>query len=96
MECVYIVNTCEYLLEMLPKLHAEIERTITEEYEEKLDLEATTSDACRSLINLTIRVLINSILARTDTIYKNQMVKTNWLQFEEVCDTSPYIRAVSQ
>jgi hypothetical protein len=69
LRCIYIVNTCEYCLETLPKLHSQISDTITEEYENQLDLEETTSDLCRELINFTFRVLINSILYRTEGIY---------------------------
>ena len=33
LRCIYIINTCEYCLETLPKLHSQISDTITEEYE---------------------------------------------------------------
>jgi hypothetical protein len=32
MICVYIINTCEYCLDTLPKVHEQIEDTITEAY----------------------------------------------------------------
>ena len=96
MACVYIVNTCEEILEKLPQVQDAILRDIEEEYEDKLELEEVSSNTCRALINESIRVLINSILGRTEVIYQNQMVRMNWTQFEEVTDTSEYIRAVSK
>ena len=48
------------------------------------------------MINATIRALVGSLEARNDQLYATKMHKENWLQFENVEDTSEYIKVVSQ
>lgn len=56
--CVHIVNTCEYCLETIPKLHNQIEDSI-EGFE--IDLQDAASPAYRELINTVMMVLVKSI-----------------------------------
>ena len=48
------------------------------------------------MINGLIRALVQSMEARNDQTYAVKLHKQNWLQFENVEDTSEYIKAVSQ
>jgi hypothetical protein len=52
------VNTCEYCLETIPKLHNQIEDSI-EGFE--IDLQDAASPAYRELINTVMMVLVKSI-----------------------------------
>ena len=56
----------------------------------------TAEDMFREVINSSIRVLVKSIEARNEKVYADQLLKQNWLQFEQVSDTSTYIKTVSQ
>lgn len=96
LRCVYLVNTCEYCLETIPQLHQQIEDRIAEEFENNIDLKDEAEDLFRELINSAIRVLVGSIEARNDQLYQTKMHKVNWLMFENVEDTSEYIKVVSQ
>ena len=96
LRCVYIVNTCEYCLEVIPQLHDQIEDRISEDYENNVDLKDEAENQFRELINSSIRVLVGSLEARNDQLYLTKMLKQNWLQFENVEDTSEYIKVVSQ
>lgn len=49
--CVYVVNTCEYCLETIPKLHSQIQETI-QGFE--VDLQDQASAPFRELINTAI------------------------------------------
>jgi len=60
------VNTCEYCLETIPKLHQQIEDAIEDEYRDNVDLMDQATDTFRELINQLIRALIQSIEARND------------------------------
>ena len=51
LHCVYIVNTCEYCLETLPRLHEQIEDAIDEAYQDKIDLRDQAEDGFKELIN---------------------------------------------
>ena len=95
-KCVWLVNTCEYCLETIPQLHQQIEDIISDEFVDNVDLKDTAEDMFREVINSSIRVLVKSIEARNEKIYADQLLKTNWLQFEQVSDTSAYIKQVSQ
>lgn len=53
-----VVNTCEYCLETIPKLHSQIEEKI-EGFE--IDLESVSSPVFRELINTVMMVLVKSI-----------------------------------
>ena len=96
LRCVYIVNTCEYCLETIPQLHEQIENRISEEYENNVDLKDEAEDNFRRLISESIRVLVRSIEARNDQLYASKLHKMNWLSFENVEDTSEYIKVVSK
>lgn len=96
LRCVYLVNTCEYCLETIPQLHQQIEDRISEEFENNIDLKDEAEDLFRELINASIRVLVGSIEARNDQLYAGKMHKINWSQFENVEDTSEYIKVVCQ
>ena len=50
----------------------------------------------REVINSSIKALVTSIEGRNEKVYNDQLLKTNWLQFEQVSDTSAYIKTVSQ
>lgn len=56
----------------------------------------SATDTFRELINTLIRTVILSIEARNEQLYSSILLKQNWLQFEEVLDTSDYIKKVSQ
>ena len=94
--CVYIVNTCEYCLEVIPQLHQQIEDRISEEFEHNVDLKDIAEDLFRKQIAESIRVLVQSIEARNDQLYATKLLKMNWVTFENVEDTSEYIKVVSQ
>jgi len=64
--CVYVVNTCEYCLETIPKLHSQIEEKI-EGFE--IDLENACTPLYTDLINTVIMALVRSIQSRTDQVY---------------------------
>jgi hypothetical protein len=93
---VYIINTCEYCLETIPKLQQQLEDAIEDEYKTRVDLMDSATDTFRELINTLIRTVILSIEARNEQLYSSILLKQNWLQFEEVLDTSDYIKKVSQ
>ena len=95
LRCVYLVNTCEYILDTIPSLHQQIEDRISEEFENNIDLKDEAEGNFRELINATIRALVGSLEARNDQLYATKMHKQNWLQFESVEDTSEYIKVVS-
>ena len=65
--CAYIVNTCEYCLEMIPKLQLQIEDTIDSEFD--VDLQKSSESLFQELINHVIKVLVNSLQARCEQIY---------------------------
>ena len=96
MKCVYLVNTCEYCLETIPGLHQQIEDIISDEFVDNVDLKDTAEDMFRELINSSIKELVKSIEGRNETVYTQQLLKQNWLTFEQVSDTSAYIKTVSQ
>lgn len=48
----------------------------------------------RKLIADAIRAIVRSIEARNDQLYATKLHKQNWLSFENVEDTSEYIKAV--
>ena len=63
--CVYVVNTCEYCLETIPKLHSQIEEKI-EGFE--IDLESASSPLYTELINTVMMVLVKSIQSRAEQV----------------------------
>lgn len=67
---MYLVNTCEYCLETIPKLHNQIEDVI-EGFE--IDLADASAAPFRELINIAITALIRSLILKTDVIYSGQM-----------------------
>ena len=69
------MNTCEYCLETIPKLHQQIEDTI-EGFE--IDLNEQSAGPFRELINTSLQALVRSVSLKTDECYK-QMSKQNWL-----------------
>ena len=93
---VYIVNTCEYCLEIVPQLHQQIEDRVSEEFENNIDLKDEAEDNFRKLIADAIRAIVRSMEARNDQLYATKLHKQNWVQFENVEDTSEYIRVVSK
>ena len=52
-------------------------------------------DQFREVINGAIRAIVSSIEARNDQVYNLKLLKINWTQFENVEDTSEYIKQVS-
>ena len=63
---VYIVNTCEYCLEIVPQLHQQIEDRVSEEFENNIDLKDEAEDNFRKLIADSIRAIVRSMEARND------------------------------
>ena len=94
MKCVYLINTCEYCLDTIPQLHQTIEDIISEEFVDNVDLKDNAEDMFREVINSSVMALVKSIEGRNEKIYSDQLLKTNWLQFEQVSDTSAYIKTV--
>lgn len=78
MKCVYVINTCEYCLDVVPKLESSIEDKIDEEYLDKIDLSTQASEVFRELIRSSINCLVASLCARNDQIYAQTLLKTNW------------------
>lgn len=64
--CAHIVNTCEYCLETVPKLHSQIEDVI-EGFE--VDLQESATAPFRELINFVANALVRSITLKTEAIY---------------------------
>lgn len=62
---MYIVNTAEYCLETIPKLHAQIEEKI-EGFE--IDLQETSTTPFRELINTVTIALVRSITLKAEGI----------------------------
>ena len=83
MACVYVVNTCEYCLETIPKLHSMIEDKI-QGFE--IDLQEQSSIPFRELINTVLIALAKSVSLRLEPIYQAQMHTVNWSQFSDVCE----------
>lgn len=73
--CVYVVNTCEYCLETIPKLHQQIAETI-QGFE--IDLQDQATVPFRELINTAITALVKSIASKTELAYA-PMQKISWL-----------------
>ena len=69
MKCVYIINTCEYVLDILPQLQNSIEDRLDPEYIDKVDLSQYSSDIFRELILTSVNCLVVSFCARNDAIY---------------------------
>ena len=63
---------------------------------DNVDLKDNAEDMFREVINSSVMALVKSIEGRNEKIYSDQLLKTNWLQFEQVSDTSAYIKTVSQ
>lgn len=66
MKCVYIINTCEYCLDIIPTLQQSIEDKLDEEYLDKIDLANVASDLFRELIRACVNCLVVSLCARND------------------------------
>lgn len=82
MNCVYIINTCEYCLEIIPTLQQSIEDQINEEYLDKLDLVSSSEDTFQELIKQSINCLVTSLCARNDAIYSQTLLKQTWSDFQ--------------
>ena len=78
MKCVYIINTCEYCLDIVPQLQNSIEDKIDPTYLEKIDLGTRAGDLFRELIKTCINCLVVSLCARNDKIYSQTLLKMNW------------------
>ena len=74
---VYIVNTCEYCLEIVPQLHQQIEDRVSEEFENNIDLKDEAEDNFRKLIADAIRAIVRSMEARNDQLYATKHHKQN-------------------
>lgn len=90
--CAHIVNTCEYCLETVPRLHNQIEDVI-EGFE--VDLQESATAPFRELINFAANALVRSISFKTEAVYTAQMQKINWLTFADV-NEQKYMRDVFQ
>lgn len=66
MKCVYIINTCEYILDIVPQLQNSIEDKIDQEYIDKIDLSMFAGDLFRELIRASVNCLVVSLCARND------------------------------
>ena len=81
MKCVYIINTCEYCLDIMPQLSNSIEDKIDEEYRDRIDLNTQASDLFKELIRASVNCLVVSLCARNDQIYANTLLTTKWQDF---------------
>lgn len=61
-----------------------------------MDLKDEAEDNFRKLIAESIRAIVRSLEARNDQLYAAKLHKQNWLQFENVEDTSEYVKIVSK
>lgn len=50
MYCVYIINTCDYCIDILPSLQQSIEDKIDSEYADKVDLNNQAQEMFNQLI----------------------------------------------
>lgn len=82
MKCVYIINTCDYILDIIPQLQSSIEDKIDQEYSDKIDLEQQAEDCFKELIRASINCLVVSLCARNDKIYANSLIKMDWTQYQ--------------
>lgn len=98
MNCVFIINTCEYCLEIIPTLQQSIEDQINEEYLDKLDLISSAEDTFQDLIKQSINCLVTSLCARNDAIYASTLLKQNWSDFQMsgVFESQQYMRDVAK
>lgn len=83
--CCYVVNTCEYCLEMIPKLESSVEDALAEDYREMMQtgaqappLGAAAEAPFNELIAAVVSVLVGSLEARCESLYVSQMAKYNW------------------
>ena len=81
MKCIYIINTCDYILDIIPQLQSSIEDKIDNEYKDKIDLETHADDCFKELIRASINCLVVSLCARNDKIYQNTLCKMEWGKF---------------
>lgn len=97
MKCVYIINTCEYCLDIIPTLQNSIEDKIDTEYADKIDLSNVASDLFRELIRASVNCLVVSLCARNDQIYAKTLLIVNWQEFtmSGVIEQMQYMKDVS-
>lgn len=98
MNCVYIINTCEYCLEIVPSLQQSIEDQIDPEYQDAIDLANAASETFQDLIRQSINCLVTGLCARNDQIYAQTLLKKNWNEFEAsgVFECQQYMKDVSK
>jgi len=65
LKCVFIINTCEYCIEIIPQLQQSIENQIDEAYCDKVDLDGGC-DIFRQLIRCCVNCLVVSLCTRND------------------------------
>lgn len=90
----HMINTCEYCIQTVPSVHRNVKDKIDEEYKEKIDLESS-ADLFREVINQCITGILHSLECKMDTQYV-QMLKQNWVNFDQVHDTLPYMKNIIQ
>lgn len=98
MKCVYIINTCEYILDVVPQLQNSIEDKIDQEYIDKIDLSIFAGDLFRELMRASLNCLVVSLCARNDTIYAKTLLKRDWLGFQMTgaVESLPYMTEVAK
>lgn len=96
MKCVYIINTCEYILDIVPQLQNSIEDKIDQEYIDKIDLSMFAGDLFRELIRASVNCLVVSLCARNDQIYAKTLLKKDWVNFQMTgaVESLPYMSDV--
>ena len=97
MKCVYIINTCDYMLDIIPQLQSSIEDKIDQEYSDKIDLEQSAEECFKELIRASINCLVVSLCARNDKIYSTSLTKNDWSFYEMsgAIETTQYIKEVA-
>lgn len=98
LKCVYIINTAEYILDVVPQIQAQIEDKIDQEYLDSVELSQHVSEQFQELIKSCVNSLVVSLCARNDQIYQKHLNKINWKDFETTgaIETMQYMVEVAQ
>lgn len=92
--CV-LINTIDYIKETVNKMNDVIYNLIDEPYNQNLDFseeEDRCARVCIEIINSLIKLFENKL----DTIFTDQMLKTQWEKVENVTSVSQYVHSVNK
>jgi hypothetical protein len=90
----YIVNTCEYCAENLPKLQDAIQDKVDEEFKEKIDLDPQR-DGFYDTAAQAVGALVGGLESKLEPALIS-MSKLSWATWEDVGDQSNYIIEMGQ